>query len=226
MAVACAYVYARIRRRGPHMKAGETMATTKKRTTKAKKAPKKPKLRKVYDLKGEEWKLVSGTDDYYVSNRGRFKRITHLGENLRKASIDPEGYCRVNIGHKKLRLHRLVAEAFVPNPNNYPVVDHLDADKKNNNASNLEWVTQQENTKRAAEMGLITGGERTLALAIDESLTGYLYKNIPDLSRDLGIDSRAANKVALGKQKTAGGYRVIKLRDFEDRRCPSTDEEA
>ena len=178
----------------------------------------KKKIQKVYNLKNEEWKLIEGTEDYYVSNRGRFKRRTHLGENLRSISIDPEGYCRVNIGNRKYRLHRLVAEAFLPNPDNLPVVDHLDTNKQNNDVSNLEWVTQQENVRRASEMGLNTNGTLTLALAIDEDLNCTLYNNITDCARKLDIPDKAANKVANGKQKTVRGYRVIKVKTFEDRR--------
>lgn len=179
---------------------------------------KKEKLRKVYNLRNEEWKLVEGTEDYYISNRGRFKRRTHLGESLRSISVDPNGYCRVNIGHKKLRLHRLVAEAFLPNPDNLPVVDHLDTNKLNNDVSNLEWVTQQENVQRASDMGLNTHGGITYALAIDEDLNCTLYNNITDCARKLGIPEKAANKTANGKQKTVRGYRVIKVKTFEDRR--------
>lgn len=183
-----------------------------------KKTPKKPKLRKVYNLKNEEWKLIDGTDNYYISNRGRFKCRTHKGESLRSISVDPNGYCRVNIGHKKLRLHRLVAEYFVPNPNNYPVVDHKDTNKLNNNASNLEWVTQQENVIRASKMGLNTNGVQTYALSIDEDLNGLLFDNIAQCSRSLDIPALAASKVASGKQKTTRGYRIIKIKTFEDRR--------
>ena len=89
---------------------------------------KRPTIKRISNLPGEEWALVKGTEDFYISNLGRFKRVTAKGDSLRKVSIDPEGYCRVNIGHNKLRLHRLVAEAFLPNPDNLPVVDHIDAD--------------------------------------------------------------------------------------------------
>ena len=104
-----------------------------------------PRKVRINDLPGEQWAAVPNTDGYYISNLGRYKRVTERGDSLRKITVDKEGYCRVTAGTKKFRLHRLVAEAFVPNPNNYPVVDHLDTNKQNCRADNLEWVTPSEN---------------------------------------------------------------------------------
>ncbi len=178
----------------------------------------KPVYKRISSLPGEEWKLVKGTEDYYISNLGRFKRITPKGESLRKQSIDKDGYRRVNIGHNKYRTHRLVAEAFIPNPNNYPVVDHLDNDKKNCKSSNLEWVTIQENTRRAGEDGLLSRSGQQMVLAIDPEGNGFLYKNIASCSRDLNLPTRNTCKVASGKQVTVYGYKIQKLKDFTDRR--------
>jgi len=184
-----------------------------------KKAPAKPKLRRVSNLPGEEWALVKGTEDYYVSNLGRFKRITHKGDSLRSKIKDLEGYIRVNIGHRKYRLHRLVAEAFVPNPNNYPVIDHLDGNKENNVASNLEWVTQQMNTQRAYENGLIKNtGQQLWAMALDADDNAILFDTQAELSRQLNLYSKSVHAVASGKQPTTKGYRVFRIRTLDDRR--------
>ena len=180
--------------------------------------PKVQRLRRVSNLPGEEWKLVEGTEDYYISNLGRFKRVTHKGDSLRKSSVDSEGYCRINIGHKKLRLHRVVAEAFIPNPNNYPVIDHLDNNKQNCKASNLEWVTQQENTRRAAADGLIGNNDLRMVLAIDREDNTYLFDSVASCARFIDTDTRSVHKTATGKQPTVKGYRVQRITSFEDRR--------
>lgn len=179
---------------------------------------KRPTYKRIPPLTGEEWRLVNGTEDYYISSYGRFKRITPKGESLRKQSVDSEGYCRVNIGHLKYRTHRLVAEHFLPNPDNLPVVDHLDNNKSNNKVSNLEWVTIQENTRRAGENGLLSNYKHSMVIAISSDGKCYLYKDITSCANDLNLLRKSVSKVTAGKQITVGGYRVYKIDSFEDRR--------
>ena len=76
----------------------------------------------------------------------------------KKTFISNSGYKRVTLWingiQKKMSVHRLVAETFIPNPNNYNQVNHIDGNKTNNNAKNLEWVNRSENQKHAIEHGL------------------------------------------------------------------------
>lgn len=68
------------------------------------------------------------------------------------------GYVKVRLKSGWKSLHRLLAEAFIPNPNNYETVNHKDGNKLNNNLDNLEWVTRQDNLYHAMDMGLHTWG--------------------------------------------------------------------
>lgn len=76
---------------------------------------------------------------------------------------DKKGYCRVTLKHgdggKTHLVHRLVAKKFVPNPNNYPQVNHLDGNKSNNHYQNLEWCTCQQNNDHAIAIGLVKRGK-------------------------------------------------------------------
>jgi len=115
-------------------------------------------LRIVPDLEGEIWKdAVTLEGVYVVSNKHRVKRIMHrknTSNNIRKQSTTKEGYKYVGINGKLFLVHRMVAMAFIPNPDNLPEVDHVDGNKENNIPENLEWVTSAENKRRAWAMGL------------------------------------------------------------------------
>ena len=113
----------------------------------------------IKSLDGEEWRdLQELNGEYQVSNYGRVKRIKGA-ERLVKLTTQRNGYVYVTLHfsntNKCFKTSRLVAKAFIPNPNNYEEVDHINADKQNNTVSNLEWVTPAENKRRAKEMGLL-----------------------------------------------------------------------
>lgn len=87
--------------------------------------------------------------NYYVSNFGRV-----YNKKSKKITLTPDGkdkYAKLRISKKKYRIHRLVAEIFLPNPENKPFVDHIDGDRYNNRADNLRWVTSTENNRHLAE---------------------------------------------------------------------------
>lgn len=95
-------------------------------------------------------------ENYYVSNDGEIKN--NLTGRILKLNSAHNGYKKTNVSiNGKLKtvfIHRLVAELFIPNPNNLPQVNHKDGNKTNNRADNLEWVTLQENVIHAHKIGL------------------------------------------------------------------------
>ena len=106
----------------------------------------------------EVWKEIEGFDGkIFVSNQGKIKSDLR-NERILKSQVDTKGYHRVSITVKKekrtLKIHREVAKAFLPNPNNLPQVNHIDGNKNNNSVENLEWVTNRENALHALSNGL------------------------------------------------------------------------
>lgn len=97
----------------------------------------------------EVWKEIKDYPQYYVSNIGRVKSNFHNKERILSPRIGIFGYLFVNLYRdkkmKSVKIHRLVAEAFIPNPDNLPQVNHKNENKHNNNVSNLEWCTAKYN---------------------------------------------------------------------------------
>lgn len=89
----------------------------------------------------------------HKNGRVHYYAEKELKTHLRKGYVEVQGW--VNGTFHNYRVHRLVALAFIPNPNNFPYINHKDACKSNNNVSNLEWCSQQDNSLHAKHMGLL-----------------------------------------------------------------------
>ena len=123
----------------------------------------------------EIWKDIQGYEGLYqVSNLGRVKSLGRFiesrlkgvdkvwkAERILKTCKRTNGYIgvglRKNVKGKNFNIHRLVAIAFIPNPDNLPQIDHINADKTNNNVNNLRWVTAKENVRNPLNMAHLIG---------------------------------------------------------------------
>ena len=156
----------------------------------------------------EIWKEIAGYEGlYWVSNLGRVKSLKHGKEKILKPWKNTRGYLLVDLykdGHTKhLLVHRLVAEAFIPNQNNLETVNHKDEVKTNNVASNLEWMSREDNVAYSQPQW----AKRSVHM-FDKS-TGELLATFPstnEAGRVTCIDKSSISKCCLGKLKSACGY--------------------
>jgi hypothetical protein len=148
----------------------------------------------------EEWRILPINTEYEVSNLGNVRSIkdyydsTFKGIPVRRKKktslvgpkLSKKGYCRVNLNGITHPVHRLIASAFIPNPNNFPQVNHKNGIKTDNRVENLEWVTNLENRIHAIENNLIARGEQCEhKLTEKEVLEIYQARNSGVFQKDI-----------------------------------------
>lgn len=184
-------------------------------------------------MQEEVWRDVVGYEGLYeVSNLGRVRSLDRVVAHhtagkavrkgrMRKLAFDGH-YLNVSLSKDGKtvvrRVHRVVAQAFIPNPDNLSDVDHIDCDKLNNRVDNLRWCTSAENTRFAWDNGLIRSvpysersewqRERSAAArrrAVVRS-DGKWYKSTTDAAKDLGVSRGAVSHVLCGLTTSCQGY--------------------
>lgn len=173
-------------------------------------------------LKGdimEVWKDIQDYEGLYqISNFGKVKslsRVDSLGharkEKILNGKPDKDGYLRVglrkNNKYRWFRVHRLVALMFIPNINYLAVVNHIDENKKNNQANNLEWCTVKYNNSYGSRLNKVSETLSIPVVATDKQGNSTVYKGINYAEKILGVNH--SNIVMCLKdtgRKSAGGY--------------------
>ena len=164
----------------------------------------------------EIWKEIDGYPNYMISSKGRVKSLERIDSNnhlvkekilkVLKSTTTP--YEFIQIKHKSLFIHRLVAQAFLPNPYNLPQVNHKDEDKTNNNVDNLEFCSTKYNAnygtrnKRVAEKQYKYPQQYTL----DEVFIKQ-YNSLSEAEKETGCKKGNISACCLGKCKTCGGFK-------------------
>lgn len=193
-------------------------------------------------LPNEEWRDVVGYEGFYiVSNLGRVISLprpinTIKGRKISKLRIltprlNSGGYYQVafciNKTLKQPHIHKLVAGAFIPNPNNYPQVDHINCDKLDNKVENLRWCTQTMNnnnpiTKARRKTNIhITGKKISLSLSvpvvrisINKPKDIKIYNSREETKKD-GFSPSVVCRACLGRYSQYKGFKWINLSDYE-----------
>ena len=155
----------------------------------------------------EIWKdvpsdIVNGIIGYKISNYGRVKN--HKGR-ITEGSNHESGYLWVSIAPKSYLLHRLVAKVFIPNPENKEQVNHIDGNKINTRASNLEWCSNKENSQHAHDTGLQPNTKTIVQYDINMNKLNE-FKSQVDASNRLNISYSSINRCCKDKIKSTNGF--------------------
>ena len=161
----------------------------------------------------EIWKKIKGFENYEISNLGRVKSNNLKKEKILKFRITKTGYYRVmlqkNCFKKELLVHRLVAEAFIPNKENKKEVNHIDLNKSNNRVENLEWTTRSENIAHSYLNGRNKKGKKIIRL----SSPIVVYDSIKIASIENNVSESSISQNLRGISKFSNGYKYKYLKE-------------
>lgn len=160
----------------------------------------------------EEWKTIKEFPNYKVSNYGRV--FSKYKNGLLKQFNDAYGYFQVNLNRHSKKVHRLVAEAFIPNPNHLSEINHKDENKHNNKVSNLEWCTSKYNMNygNVLKRSVLSQRNHNTWKIYQYDLQGNLVK-IWNSAREAdrsGFNRRSIYRCCNGQTKTFKGYQWSK----------------
>ena len=155
-------------------------------------------------------KEIVGFEDYYIDEKGRI--FNKKMQELKGKWIDNTGYYQIVLTKDKkrkyVRIHRLVALTFLPNPNNLPQVNHIDGNKLNNNVENLEWVTNSENTSHGYQSNLYHSNKRKIGvIAIHkETKEKYIFSSIRECSEKLSLNRKTLSAILFNNKTNNYDY--------------------
>lgn len=141
-------------------------------------------------------KRIKGYEDYGITSCG--KVWSFKTDKFMSLYKNHKGYYNVKLSKDgvatEFKVHRLVAEAYIPNPNNYDTVDHIDGNKEHNYIKNLQWMTRRDNLKKSKD-------KQVKCIELNR-----VFQSLSDAARELNLDKSNISKACRGVQKTSGGY--------------------
>ena len=155
-------------------------------------------------------KEIEGFENYIICTDGTVHN--KKGHNISRWK-DNVGYLQVKLSKEGQwyykRVHRLVAEAFIPNPNNLKQVNHIDGDKTNNEVSNLEWIDNKNNTQHGYDNNLYHSKHRNIKIEVYDKITHQLintYKSIRETANELNINRKTLSRILFDDKENNYDY--------------------
>lgn len=153
------------------------------------------------------WEAAVPIKDFPNYSIDKMGNVYNLAHKMIKPSVSNNGYLRVSLNnekvkHKRFFVHRLVAEAFIPNPDNKSQVNHIDYNRSNNSVSNLEWCTPLENLQHSKIIEKATEAKKRKVVCIT---TGEVFDSFKEVSKKLGLSHSNLVACCKGKRKRCGG---------------------
>lgn len=156
------------------------------------------------------WIPIEYFETYHINEEGEILSYRSGRPKLLKPRVNKYGYARINLVNNEGKqytkeIHRLVAETFIPNPENKPTVDHVDRNRLNNHVSNLRWADyhdQQANTK---------GQPHSKGITLRNIKTGEVrsWDTLKGCARDIGSHPKSLRNLRQGKAKTTKGWELV-----------------
>lgn len=161
----------------------------------------------------EEWRNIQGYEGYQASNMGRVRDI-NKGIILTQYNRNKQGYKAVTIGGKLISVHRLVAQAFLPNPNNLPMVNHKDENPSNNCVENLEWCDAKYNCNYGTRIKRIADKNSRPIVSIDINGKETYYKSAFECYHRKGYQYSNILKCCKGLRNKAHKHKWMFVEDW------------
>lgn len=160
----------------------------------------------------EVWADIEGYENLYaISSKGRC--WSYKTNKFLKEDINNDGYLRFSLfkngKHKRYLAHRLVAKSFVDNPNQYPEINHINENVKDNYVENLEWCTHKQNVNygsRNKKVSMALKNNQNSAKRVQNIDTLKIYDSLTKAEKETGIDLSQICLCCKNKAITAGGY--------------------
>ena len=158
-------------------------------------------------------KIIEGFERYTIDDNGNVYDTKRHKEVFQWTDTTGYKQCVIRDNDNKKthkRIHRLVAQTFLPNPNNLPQVNHKNGNKLENNINNLEWCTNRENTQHGYDNGLYRFKSRSHKIDVYKKNGEFLkqFKSIRSMCEELGINSKTGTMILTG-EKTTNNYNYI-----------------